>query len=213
MPLITFEGTEGCGKSTQIARLKLRLEAAGIGPVILLREPGSTPLSEAIRTLIKHPPEDEGFDVEPETELLLFEAARIQLVKKKILPALAKGHWILCDRFYDSTTVYQGVARAVDPQIVATLNRFASASIEPDITFVLDVKADVGLSRAKKRASITTGPIDRMETEAIHFYEAVREGYLELAKNNTHRMFVLDAHQDLDTLERSIYDIVIKKFR
>src|SRR5437868_7968812 len=115
MPLITFEGSEGCGKSIQVKRLTARLEKVGIKP-LLLREPGGTAIGEAIRQLLQHSEENHGMT--PETELLLFEASRSQLVREKIEPALQRGDWVICDRFFDSTTVYQGAARQLDLKFV-----------------------------------------------------------------------------------------------
>src|SRR5947207_10802562 len=140
---ITFEGSEGCGKSTQVQRLAARLKHAGVA-VLVTREPGGTAIGEKIRDLLQFAPE--SFAMTPETEVLLFEASRSQLVREMIQPALEKGTIVISDRFFDSTTVYQGVARKLSPEIIATLNAFAVGAARPDLTFILDV--DVATARA-----------------------------------------------------------------
>src|SRR5438874_13522095 len=138
MPFITFEGSEGCGKSTQVQLLANRLDMAGVS-FLITREPGGTPIGETIRELLQFAPQSAAMT--PETELLLFEASRAQLVREVIKPALESGQCVIADRFFDSTTVYQGVARKLDRKIVRQLNAFAVADCVPDITFVLDVDA------------------------------------------------------------------------
>src|SRR3954465_7096690 len=141
---ITFEGSEGCGKSTQVKRLSARLEQAGV-PTLVTREPGGTAIGEKIRDLLQFAPE--SFAMMPETEVLLFEASRAQLVRETIQPALEQGTVVLCDRFFDSTTVYQGVARKLPPEIIETLNKFAVGNTQPDLTFILNI--DVETARAR----------------------------------------------------------------
>src|SRR5437868_9160838 len=136
LPFITFEGSEGCGKSTQVRRLTARLENAGIA-FLITREPGGTEIGESIRELLQFAPESASMTAE--TELLLFEASRSQLVHELIKPALARGDCVIADRFFDSTTIYQGAARKLDPKIVEQLNRFAAGDCVPDVTFVLGV--------------------------------------------------------------------------
>src|SRR5690242_5673657 len=136
LPFISFEGSEGCGKSTQVRRLTARLEKTAI-PFLITREPGGTPIGESIRELLQFAPQSAGMT--PETELLLFEASRAQLVREVIKPALERGECVIADRFLDSTTVYQGVARHLDKKIVRQLNAFAVGDCIPDITFLLDV--------------------------------------------------------------------------
>ena len=157
LPFITFEGTEGCGKSTQVQRLASRLEAAGI-PFLLTREPGGTAIGESIRELLQFAPHAAGMSAE--TELLLFEASRSQLVREIIQPALARGVCVISDRFFDSTTVYQGAARRLDPKMVQRLNTFAVGDCIPDVTFVLDVDeitARVTYAKATPARSHGTG--------------------------------------------------------
>src|SRR5260370_13154090 len=143
-PFITFEGSEGCGKSTQVQRLAARLDQAG-APYLLTREPGGTGIGESIRELLQFAPQ--AASMTPHTELLLFEASRSQLVREKIKPALTRGLCVISDRFFDSTTVYQGAARKLDRQVVEQLNRFVVGDCVPDITFVLDVDEATARSR------------------------------------------------------------------
>src|SRR5438309_8961631 len=139
LPFITFEGSEGSGKSTQADRLAARLQRCGI-PCVLTREPGGTPIGETIRELLQFAPHNSMMT--PETELLLFAASRSQLVREVIRPALERGMCVIADRFFDSTSVYQGAARKLDPQFVERLNAFAVGECVPDITFILDVDAE-----------------------------------------------------------------------
>ena len=148
MPLITFEGSEGCGKSTQVKRLAARLEKCRIVAAVF-REPGGTAIGEAIRHLLQHSEENHGMS--PETELLLFEASRSQLVREKIQPALQRGEWVICDRFFDSTTVYQGAARQLHLGLVKKLNAFVVGDCVPDLTFVLDIDRATAQSRLGNR--------------------------------------------------------------
>src|SRR5881394_4152966 len=147
LPFITFEGSEGCGKSTQVQRLTARLQRCGI-PYILTREPGGTPIGETIRELLQFAPHNSAMTAE--TELLLFAASRSQLVREIIKPALERGVCVIADRFFDSTTVYQGAARRLDRQIVERLNTFAVGDCLPDMTFVLDIDAANAKSRMRK---------------------------------------------------------------
>src|SRR5437016_11752988 len=144
LPFITFEGSEGCGKSTQVQLLANRLEIAGV-PFLITREPGGTPIGETIRELLQFAPQSVAMT--PETELLLFEASRAQLVREVIKPALERGKCIIADRFLDSTTVYQGAARKLDCEMIERLNAFVVGDCVPDITFVLDVDAATAESR------------------------------------------------------------------
>ncbi len=185
---ITFEGTEACGKSTQIARLRDALQAAG-REVLLTREPGGTGVGERVRELLQHAPEGEG--MEPEAELLLFAASRAQLVREVVGPALARGTWVLADRFLDSTTVYQGAARGLDRGAVDAINTFAVGGLLPDRTFLLDLE----ITESRRRLGLRDGEGggDRMEREPDAFFERVRAGYLDLAEAEPDRIRVLDA--------------------
>lgn len=203
---ISFEGSEGCGKSTQIARLAGRLEATG-REVIRLREPGGCPLGEKIRDLLKFDPAGAGMTAE--AELLLFAASRAQLVREVIRPALERGAVVLCDRFLDSTTVYQGVARAVAPSEVAVVNAFAVGETLPEVTLLLDLETAEGLRRAGARK----GPSDRMEQEDAAFYEAVRRGYLDLAAGQPERIAVIDASGDMEEVESAILAVLKERLK
>lgn len=194
---ISFEGSEGCGKSTQIQLLAEHLTAAGRAP-LLVREPGGTPLGESVRHLLKHAAE--GREMTPEAELLLFAASRAQLVRQTILPALAAGRVVISDRFLDSTTVYQGVARQIDAAEVAQINHFAAGARRPDVTYLLDMDAATAFARARGRSAEP----DRMEEEPLAFYEAVRQGYLALAAREPGRVFVLDASRAPEEIARAI---------
>ena len=158
LPFITFEGSEGSGKSTQADRLAARLQRCDV-PHILTREPGGTPIGESIRDLLQFAPHNS--DMTPETELLLFEASRSQLVREIIKPALERGMCVIADRFFDSTTVYQGAARKLDREIIERLNAFAVGDCVPDITFVLDVDAATAESRMQREPR----KADRMEQQ------------------------------------------------
>lgn len=199
---ITFEGTEGCGKSTQIDALAARLQQEGKS-VFQTREPGGTPLGEAIRNLLQH--DAAGKDMTPEAELLLFTASRAQLTRERILPALAEGQIVLCDRFMDSTTVYQGVARKIDSDTVSQINHFALGSALPDLTILIDIDPEIGMTRVRSRGD---GQLDRMEREAIEFFQAVRKGYLKVAAAEPDRFLVLDGSGSIDALQEQIWDAV-----
>lgn len=194
---ISFEGSEGCGKSTQIERLATLFCDSG-REVMTLREPGGCPLGEKIRDLLKFDPAGDGMTAE--AELLLFAASRAQLVREVIRPALDRGAIVLCDRFLDSTTVYQGVARAIAPDTVASVNAFATGGTLPKVTLLLDLDAAEG----RRRAASRKGPADRMEQEQEEFYEAVRRGYLDLAIAESSRIAVIDASGDIDAVGASI---------
>ena len=202
---ISFEGTEGCGKSTQIHALAKRLINAG-HTIFQTREPGGTPLGETIRNLLQH--DDAGEGMCPESELLLFAAARAQLSREKIQPALDAGQVVLCDRFMDSTTVYQGVARALAPSDVATINHFAVGSTKPGLTILIDLDPEIGMERVKTRSG---GKLDRMEREAIDFFRAVRQGYQQLAAQEPERFLVIDGGQTPETIESEIWHAVTQR--
>lgn len=197
---ITFEGSEGTGKTTQIQRLAARLESLGRS-VVMSREPGGTPLGEDIRHLLKHA--KSGQNMVPRAELLLFAASRAQHVDALIRPSLSQGKVVLCDRFLDSTTVYQGVARAIDSLSVETINQIAIANTLPDITVLIDLDPEEGFRRIRSRA---IEPPDRMEQEHMDFYKAVRQGYLNLARNCADRFLTVNGHQSIDQVEQAIWD-------
>lgn len=197
--LISFEGSEGSGKSTQISRIAERFEAAGYD-IVVTREPGGTPIGEEIRHILMHAVESDA--MMPETELLLFAASRAQLVREVILPAVNAGKIVLCDRFMDSTTVYQGVARNIQSEPVHLINTFAVGNMVPDVTVVIDLDAETGLQRVRHRANDMP---DRMEKENIEFYQKVRNGYLMLAKAMPERFVVVDGELPKAELEERIW--------
>jgi thymidylate kinase len=204
MPLITFEGSEGCGKSTQVKRFAMYLGKRGIRTAVF-REPGGTAIGEAIRDLLQY--SEENRRMTGETELLLFEAGRSQLVREKIQPALESGAWVICDRFLDSTTVYQGAARNLNPALVEELNRFAVDDCMPDITFVLDIDAETARSRIANRKVR-----DRMEEQSPEFYERVRVAYRELARREPERVLLIDGRPSIEQVEGEIHRALEKKF-
>ena len=195
---ISFEGSEGCGKSTQIRRFVEWLRSLGY-EVLVTREPGGTPAGEKIRHLLQHDPDGERLT--PESELLLFAASRAQLVREVILPALDRGAWVVADRFLDSTTIYQGVGRGLDREAVACINAFAVGSALPDLTFLLDLDATTGHARAVAASGTLH---DRMESQPLSFFEAVRRGYLALASAEPSRIAVIDASRSIDEVFSSL---------
>ena len=184
--------------------LATRLQAAGI-PFLITREPGGTPIGESIRELLQFAPQGAGMT--PETELLLFEASRAQLVREVIKPALESGKCVISDRFFDSTTVYQGVARKLDREVVRQVNAFAVGDCIPDITFLLDV--DLTTARARMK-----GPRrpDRMEQQADEFYEQVRDGYQELAKSQGDRVVLVKGWQAPEEISNEIWKTLTSRF-
>ena len=205
--LISFEGSEGSGKSTQIARLAAHFQSLK-REVVTTREPGGTEIGEQIRNIIVH--NSRGDEMCAETELLLFTAARAQLVREVIAPALLRGAFVISDRFLDSSTVYQGIGRNLAADPVNQINRFAMGNVMPDLTIVLDVPEAVSLARLKQRASDLP---DRMERENIDFYRKVREGYLVLARGLPERFVVIDGTKDQDWIERRIRAAVDERLK
>jgi dTMP kinase len=200
--LISFEGSEGSGKSTQISRLAARLQQSG-REVVSTREPGGTEIGEQIRNIIVH--NSKGDEMCAETELLLFTAARAQVVREVIAPALVRGAVVLSDRYLDSSTVYQGIGRNLAADPVSQINRFAVGNVMPDLTLVIDVPTEIGLARIRRRASDLP---DRMERENIDFYKKIREGYLLLARGLPDRFVVVDGTQTEDAIEKKIWAVV-----
>ena len=197
--LISFEGSEGSGKSTQIARLAAHFQKTQ-REVLTTREPGGTEIGEQIRNIIVH--NSKGDEMCAETELLLFTAARAQLVREVIAPAIMRGAIVLSDRFLDSSTVYQGIGRNLAADPVARINRFAVGNVMPDLTVVIDVPTEVSLARLKQRASDLP---DRMERENLDFYTKVREGYLVLARGMRERFLVIDGTKSAESIEKKIW--------
>jgi dTMP kinase len=204
MPFITFEGSEGCGKSTQVQLLASRLDAIGI-PFLITREPGGTPIGESIRELLQFAPQ--SIAMTAETELLLFEASRAQLVRQVIKPALDDGKCVIADRFFDSTTVYQGVARRLDRKFVEQLNSFAVGDCVPNITFLLDVD----LQTARARMEGPRRP-DRMEQQSDEFYQHVIAAYHKLAAAESERVVLIDGSRSPDEIGTEIWQILSNRF-
>ena len=192
---ITVEGTEGAGKTSNIAFLQARLEAAG-KTVVLTREPGGTPLGEAIRDLLLT---RRGDGMAVDTELLLMFAARAEHIAQLIRPALARGEWVLCDRFTDATYAYQGGGRRIDIDRIAALEHWVQGNLRPDLTIVLDVPVEVGLARAGRRSAP-----DRFEREQLAFHEAVRAAYRTIAAREPGRVQVVDAEQPLPRVQADL---------
>ena len=194
--LITFEGIDGSGKSVQSVRLLNHLKDSG-REAILLREPGSSSISEKIRAILLDSTHSE---MTPTAELLLYEAARAQLVEEVIIPEIQKGHVVICDRFYDSTTAYQGYGRQFDLSAIHQANQLGSRGLTPDRTYILDVS----LEESSNRLDQSSGKRDRMESQDVLFFERVREGYRKLAEASPDRVRLLDGHRSVELLEQEI---------
>ena len=195
---ITFEGIDGCGKSTQCELLKNYLE--GIGKeFIFVREPGGTVIGERIREILL---DKKNTQMTARTELLLFEAARAQITDEVIRPALDEGKIVLCDRFFDSSSAYQGMARGMGMDFVSDLNMAATGGLKPDITFFFDISAEEALERRGRRGEAS----DRIELAGLKFQEDVRRGYIELAANSEGRIVTIDATLGIDEIFEQIKD-------
>ena len=201
---ITFEGGEGAGKSTQIERLRRRVEALG-HPVLVTREPGGSPRAEQIREAILS---GRAKAFGPAAEALLFYAARSDHLETLIRPALERGVNVLCDRFADSTRAYQGALGQVPPGILSSLDRVIVGETEPDLTIVLDVPAQVGLARARRRREEKGEVADRFESERESFHEALRQAFREIAGARPERCVLVDAGADPDAVEEAVWSAV-----
>lgn len=205
--LITFEGIDASGKSTQIRLLKQYLRARGID-ALTLREPGGVPLAEQIRAMLLESKEEIG----SVTELLLFSASRAELVRTLVQPALQNDQTVVLDRFYDSTTAYQGYGRGIDLKIICAVNQIASLGIEPELTFYLDLLPEDAMMRkfSEKSLPLSFGknetPLDRMESSGLDFYRRVREGYKTLAREHAHRFVEIDALQSINDIHKQIIE-------
>ena len=202
---ITFEGGEGCGKSTQVRRLKTALEGDGI-EVVLTREPGGTWLSEEIRHLIKDQTTDAPCD---RSELLLFLAARAQLVRNVIRPALEAGKWVVSDRFSDSTLAYQGYGRGLPLDDLRRMNAFACEGLKPDLTLLLEVRPEVARERMRSREAATNTTADRLERAGEEFHARLRTGFVALAKAEPDRIVTIDANGTPD----EVWELIWKSTR
>ena len=192
---LTIEGTEGVGKSTNIAYIQSYLYSQGID-LLITREPGGTPLAEEIRELLL---QNRVEKMDETTELLLVFAARAQHLQTVILPALARGQWVLCDRFTDATYAYQGGGRGLDVELIETLEQRIQGDVRPDLTLLLDIDVSIGLERAGRR-----GELDRFEHEEIVFFERVREAYLSRVAASPERYGVVDASLSLEQVQQQI---------
>ncbi|WP_036205019.1 dTMP kinase [Marinobacter salarius] len=192
---ITFEGTEGVGKSTQLANAASTLDALGVECVVT-REPGGTPMAESIRELLLAPRDE---PVNETTELLLMFAARAQHLHTRILPELEAGRWVLCDRFTDATFAYQGGGRGVPADRIALLESLVQGTVRPDHVILLDAPVETGMTRARHR-----GDLDRFEQEAVAFFERIRETYLARAASAPGRYHIVDASQPIEAVSDEV---------
>jgi dTMP kinase len=200
---ITFEGLDFSGKSTQATILVEKLRSTH-AVVHFLREPGGTEISERIREILL---DKKNLHMDDAAELLLFSAARSQLVKEVIVPALQRGEIVVCDRYYDSTTAYQGYGRELPLDAVKSINRLATEGEDPDLTFFIDIPVDE-IERRKKKAGMK---FDRMESSGKAFYTRVRNGYHEMARRETQRFVIIDGTKDVDGIAGHIWKVVEKK--
>ena len=201
---ITFEGGEGCGKSTQIRLLAGRLRAAG-REVLLTREPGGTGLAEKLRALVREESDDPP---NSRAETLLFLASRAQLVESVIRPALVSGTWVLCDRFADSTFAYQGYGRRLDLDELKRINSFATGGLAPDRTILLNVSPEVSATRMRAREAATNTGADRMEKAGDDFHFRLRQGFLELAAAEPERFSVIQADGAVEEVEEAVWNSI-----
>ncbi len=199
MMFITFEGIDLAGKTTQVQLLAKFLKDKG-HKVVILREPGGTEISEKIRTLLL----DSSNQLTSFTELFLFEAARSDLVQKIIKPSLEKGTIVICDRFWDSTIAYQGYGRNIPLEFIEMCNKYASGGLEPDLTFFVDISLETMIQRVKNKR------IDRIENEPDDFIEKVINGFREIAKRYSSRIYVLKGTDSVETIHQNIIKVVLK---
>lgn len=203
---ITFEGGEGAGKSTQARLLVERLAAHGM-EALATREPGGSPRAEALRAFILS---GRAKELGPLGEAVLFSAARADHVDTLIRPAIARGAWVVCDRFSDSTRAYQGVVGAADSALIEEMQRVAVAGVVPDLTILMDIAPEIGLARAEKRRGAAGA--DRFESEGLSFHRALRRAFLEIAKREKKRFVVVDAAMEAEALAREIWSRVSARF-
>ncbi|MCG8081630.1 MAG: dTMP kinase [Candidatus Thiodiazotropha taylori] len=196
---ITVEGGEGAGKSSNLDFIRNLLNSAG-KQVVFTREPGGTPLGEAIRDLLLG---HQHTGMADDTELLLMFAARAEHLQQKIIPALQQGQWVLCDRFTDASYAYQGAGRGLASDRIASLEQFVQGGLRPDLTLLLDLPVEQGLARAGQRSEP-----DRFEKQEMSFFEKVRAGYLEIAAREPHRVKIVDASKPLETVQQQIHSVV-----
>jgi dTMP kinase len=206
---ITFEGIDLCGKTTQAEILVKRLKSLGYD-VLFVREPGGTKISEEIRNILLS---EQNQEMDPITELFLFSASRAQLVKEAIIPALKSNKIVICDRFYDSTLAYQGYGRGIDIEKIKVINELASSGITPDITFLIDIPVEEIYRRKMSKSTVTKKDEgDRMENSGFDFFERVRNGYLEIARESE-RFIIIDGMKKIDEISQQIWSIVFEKLK
>lgn len=201
---ITFEGPEGSGKSTQLRMLAVKLRTAG-RDVAETQEPGGTPIGLQIRRLLLAP---ENREICPTAELLLMFASRAQNVDELILPALAAGKVVLCDRFTDSTLAYQGAARGLGPEVVYELDRIACRGLVPDLTLLIDIDPETGLARARQRAGGAHDADTRMEDQTVAFHRKVREAYRQIAAEDPRRIRMIDGAQQPEVVAARVWEAI-----
>lgn len=205
---ITFEGIEGCGKTTQIKLLSAYLNSQSY-PVTVTREPGGCPIADKIRSILL---DGENRKMVPLAELLLYAAARAQHVEEIIRPALDDGKIVLCDRFTDATVAYQGFGRDLNLPLIHDLNRLAAGQVQPQMTILLDCPPEIGLGRAISRIESTSGAREeRFELESLQFHHRVREGYLQLAVDNPERFIMVDGNRPAEEVEVAIRETVLTR--
>ena len=200
---ITFEGIDGCGKSVQLSKFGAALKEQGI-PLVVTSEPGGTKIGQAIRKILL---DVNNTDIAPLVELFLYLADRAQHVNEVIKPALDAGKWVICDRYYDATTVYQGIVLGQHEKLIEQLNYEATLGCEPDVTFLLDCPAEVGLKRTEKREE-TDKKRDRFERKSLDFHIKIRYGYLALANKHKDRFKIIDSTLHEDHVARKIREII-----
>lgn len=203
--LITFEGLDFSGKTTQIKLLVDKLKDSGYN-VVVVREPGGTPISEKIRDILL---DKKNLEMTQVAEIFLFSAARNQLVNQIIRPALESGKVVICDRYYDSTTAYQGYGRGVNLDDVKRINKIATIGVVPDITFFVDIPID----EIKHRIEAAKSSMDRMESSGDSFYERVRQGYFEIAKSELERFHIIDGLKNVEAIHNDIWEVVNDKMK
>jgi len=196
---VTFEGTDGSGKTTQIKMLYEFLQEKGY-VVLLTREPGGTSISDSIRELLLDPKNSE---MKPETEVLLYAASRAQHVREKIIPALAQGKIVLCDRFVDASIAYQGYGLELPLDEIVNINRFATGGLQPDLTYFLDLPSEVSRERLEKRFSVYEGP-DRIESKPAEYHEKVKQGFAAICREYEERIVKIDAARDIESIQEEI---------
>jgi dTMP kinase len=202
---VSFEGIEGCGKTTQIDRLAKRWTAEG-SSVLITREPGGTAVGEGIRRILL---DSQTIHLTPEAELLLFYASRSQNIEEKIKPALARGEIVLCDRFSDASLAYQGYGRGLSLELIQRLTDLVCREYRPDVTMLLDIDPATGLERARRRNDSQAEDEGRFEGEDLDFYRRVRDGYLELAVRSPDRIRVVSGEGTVEEVEERIWSVLV----